>query len=338
MVCSDPPIVLTVKRMEYRNVGGLDVNQLCLGTMMFGTRVDEHTSFDILDRFVEAGGTFLDTANCYQFWEGTGRGTRARNCSAGGCAAVASPRARAGTGSWSPRGGARPITGPGRGDFPDNREGLSAGIIREQIEVSLRRLGLDHVDLYYSHHEDRSVPLEETVAAFGEIVQAGKARALGVSNEPAWRVERARQIAAHTGIPSYTWVQQRHTYLQPKPGFHDEFMPVLGAELLDYVRSEPDLTMVAYSPLLAGAYSGRSDRPIPPPYAHPASAYRLAALEQVATELGATPNQVVLAWMLAGTPSILPLFGASTIAQLEESLGALELKLSEEQLTRLDQG
>ncbi|MFD2082659.1 Predicted oxidoreductase [Actinopolymorpha cephalotaxi] len=324
--------------MEYRNVSGLDVSQLCLGTMMFGTRVDERTSFDILDRFVDAGGTFLDTANCYQFWEGDGQGHESEELlgrwlhSRGLASGAGREKVVVAT-----KVGARPITGPGRGDFPENREGLSAEIIRGQIEVSLRRLGLDHVDLYYSHHEDRSVPLEETVRAFGEIVQAGKAKALGVSNEPAWRVERARQIATHTGLPSYTVVQQRHTYLQPKPGFHDEFMPVLGEELLDYVRSEPDLTLVAYSPLLSGAYSGRSDKPIPPPYAHPASAGRLAALKDVATELGATPNQVVLAWMLASTPSILPLFSASSVTQLEESLGALELKLSEEQLTRLDQ-
>ncbi|MGW0228109.1 aldo/keto reductase [Actinopolymorpha singaporensis] len=324
--------------MQYRNVGGVDVSQLCLGAMMFGTRVDERTSFDILDRFVEAGGTFLDTANCYQFWEGDGQGHESEELlgrwlrSRGLASGEGRDRIVVAT-----KVGARPITGPGRGDFPENREGLSAEIIREQIEVSLRRLGLEHVDLYYSHHEDRSVPLEETVGAFGEIVQAGKARALGVSNEPAWRVERARQIASHKGLPSYTYVQQRHTYLQPKPGFHDEFMPILGEELLDYVRSEPELTLVAYSPLLSGAYSGRADRPIPLPYAHPGSAGRLAALEDVATELGATPNQVVLAWMLAGTPSILPLFSASSVVQLEESLGALELKLSEEQRARLDQ-
>lgn len=324
--------------MEYRNIHGLEVSQLCLGAMMFGTTVDEQTSFEILDRFVEAGGTFLDTANCYQFWAGDGQGHESEELlgrwlrSRGLASGAGRERVVVAT-----KVGARPITGPGRGDFPENREGLSAEIIREQIEVSLRRLGLDHVDLYYSHHEDRSVPMEETVGAFGEIVQAGKARSLGVSNEPAWRVERARRIASQTGVPSYTFVQQRHTFLQPKPGFHDEFMPILGEELLDYVRSEPELTLVAYSSLLGGAYSGRSDRPIPPPYAHAASAGRLAVLEQVATELGATPNQVVLAWMLAGSPSVLPLTSASSVSQLNESLGALDLKLSEEQLARLDQ-
>lgn len=317
--------------MEQRRIdaGRLEVSQLCLGTMMFGTTVPERTAFAILDRFVEAGGSFLDTANCYQFWTAGGTGEESELL----------------LGRWlASRGhrdqlviatkvGARPA-GPAV-EWPANMEGLSAPVVAEQIDASLKRLGLDHVDLYYAHHEDRGVALEETVDAFASVVQAGKARALGVSNHPAWRVERARRIAAETGVPGYTCVQQRHSYLQMKPGADYGRMPPASDDLLDYVRSDPELTLLAYSPLLGGAYSGRPDRPIEPLYDHPGTTARLAVLHEVAREVGGTPNQVVLGWLMASAPSVLPLFSASSVEQLDEALAATELKLDADQLHRL---
>ena len=113
-------------------------------------------------------------------------------------------------------------------------------------------------------------------------------------------------------------------------------MPAASDELLDYVRHEDDLTMVAYSPLMGGAYTDRPDKRIDAMYDHPGTSARLAALRSVADELGATPNQVVLAWLLASTPSVLPLFSASSVVQLKESLASTELTLSPDQLDRLD--
>lgn len=134
------------------------------------------------------------------------------------------------------------------------------------------------------------------------------------------------------GRPGYSCVQQQHTYLlaQPEPGQ----LNLITEELLDYARSE-QLTLLAYSPLLAGAYA-HPDRSVPAAYQHAANHPRLATLRDVAAEHGATPNQVVLAWLLHRQPAIIPVPGASSVAQLDEILAATELKLNAATLDRLD--
>jgi aryl-alcohol dehydrogenase-like predicted oxidoreductase len=297
--------------------------------MHFGTAVEEKAAFAVLDRFIEAGGTFLDTANTYAFWVDGGTGQESEAL----------------LGRWlSDRGvtddvviatkvGALPD--PLGGPWPEAAEGLSAAVLNRQLEASLRRLRRDHVDVYYSHIEDRSTPLEQTVAAFGDLVQRGLVRVLGCSNHAAWRVEQARAVARGLGVPGYTCVQQRFTYLRPRPGADFGVLPHASDELLDYVRTEPELTLLGYSPLLAGAYV-RADRPVPEQYDHAGTTTRLAVLREIAAELGATANQVVLAWMLAGDPPALPILGISSVAQLDECLAALTLKLDDEVLRRLN--
>jgi len=162
--------------------------------------------------------------------------------------------------------GARPER-PGLG--LEAAEGLSAKAIRAGIDGSLRRLGTDHVDLYYAHIEDRSVPLEETTGAFAELVASGKVGVLGCSNHATWRIERSRAVARDHAWPVYTCIQQRYSYLRPRPGAR---LPEGGHvhatdELLDYVRSESDLSLMAYTSLLFGAYS-RPER-LPEHYDHP---------------------------------------------------------------------
>jgi aryl-alcohol dehydrogenase-like predicted oxidoreductase len=200
--------------------------------------------------------------------------------------------------------------------------------------VSALCLGTDRVDLYYAHVEDRSVPQEETVGAFGELVTAGKARHVGCSNAPAWRIERARGIARAGGGAPYCCVQQRHSYLLPRPGTDLGRQLASSPELLDYCADQ-GVGLLAYSVLLGGAYT-RDDRPLPDGYAGADADARLAVLREVAGETGATPNQVVLAWLLRGAPPVIPLIGASSEEQLAENLGALELELSAEQLERLN--
>ena len=177
----------------------LSVSQLCLGTMHFGYRTDERTCFAILDRFAEAGGTFLDTANNYGQWHGEageserviGRWLRARG--AAGQVVVAT------------KVGARTLRA---GDpSPTHWQGLGAETIRQDAETSLRQLGVDRLDLYYAHIDDRATPLEETVAAFVELAAAGKVGLLGASNHATWRVERARAIARARGGAAYGCVQ-----------------------------------------------------------------------------------------------------------------------------------
>ncbi|GII85488.1 oxidoreductase [Sphaerisporangium siamense] len=305
------------------------MTDIALGTIPFGTALDEAASFAILDRFAEAGGTVLDTANNYTFWVDGGTGDESET-TIGRWLASRGARDRM---VVSTKCGARP-TLPGARTL-DSAEGLSPSTVRAAVEGSLRRLGTDHVDVYWAHVEDHATPLEEQARVFGELVAEGKARHVGASNHPAWRIERARGLALSAGLTPYTHVQLRHSYLRPRPGVRlDESAHVqAGEETLGYVRAE-GLRLWTYSTLLSGAYT-RADRPIPAQYDHPGTTRRLAALREVAGEIGATPNQVVIAWLLA--QDIVPIVGVSSLAQLDEMLGAREVKLDEHLLGRLDE-
>jgi aryl-alcohol dehydrogenase-like predicted oxidoreductase len=324
--------------MKYRTIGTdpkirREVSVLSLGTMHFGTATDEATSFAILDRYVEAGGTFIDTSGNYAFWVGTqggeseellGRWRRSRGV---GEEIVIATKV-----------GARPRA-PGT-SFTDNAEGLSARVIRESAERSRDRLGMARLDLLYAHIEDPAVPLGETMEAFAALVAEGTVGLLGVSNHWAWRVERARSLAAAAGLPGYEVLQYQHSYLRPRtdlPGLRSpDGMPgMLGGDLVSYLRAEPELTMVAYSPLLKGGYV-RQDKLDAAEFDHPGTPARLAALREVAEDAGATVNQVVLAWLIGAQVPVIPLVGASSVAQLDESLAAVDLELTTDQRTRLD--
>ncbi|MBO0773226.1 MAG: aldo/keto reductase [Actinobacteria bacterium] len=327
--------------MKYRTIGtdpktSRKVSVLALGTMHFGTATSEATSFAILDRYAEAGGTFIDTSGNYAFWTGTqggeseellGRWRRSRG--AGEEIAIAT------------KVGARPLA-PGT-SFTDNAEGLSATVIRESAARSRDRLGVPRLDLLYAHIEDPTVPLAETVEAFAALVAEGSVSLLGVSNHWAWRVERARNLAAAAGLPGYEVLQYQHSYLRPRTDLPGQLSPdgmqgTVGSDLLSYLRAEPQLAMVAYSPLLKGGYV-RQDKLAAAEfaeYAHPGTPARLAALREVAKDAGATVNQVVLAWLIGGDIPIIPLVGASSVTQLDESLAAVDLELTTEQRTRLD--
>lgn len=324
--------------MKYRTIGtgagGRRVSVLALGAMLFGTLTDEKTSFAVLDRYVEAGGNFIDTSDNYAFWVGGDVGGQSE-------ALLGRWRRSRGVGDEvviATKLGAAPLAlGTG---YVDNAEGLSAKAVREAAERSRERLGVDRLDLLYAHIEDRTVPLAETVEAFGTLVAEGTVGLLGASNHAIWRVERARALAAAAGVPGYEVLQYQHSHLRPRfdmPSdlFEDGSLGHAGAELLSYLRAEPGLTLVAYSPLLAGAYT-REDKPLPPDYDHPGTPARLAVLREVAKETGASVNQVVLAWQIGGALPVIPLAGASSVAQLEENLAAVDLDLTEDQRARLD--
>ncbi|MFG2318994.1 aldo/keto reductase [Streptomyces tendae] len=325
--------------MKYRTIGTdpahrREVSVLALGAMLFGSLTDEKTSFAVLDRYVEAGGNFIDTSDNYAFWTDGGQGGQSEEL-------LGRWRRSRGIGDEvviATKLGARPLA-PGTG-YTDNPEGLSAEVIREAADRSRRRLGVDKLDLLYAHIDDFTVAQRETVEAFGALVAEGTVGLLGVSNQAMWRVERARALAAAAGLPGYEVLQYQHSHLRPRFDVPSEFSPYgslghAGAELLGYVRAEPELTLVAYSPLLAGAYA-REDKPLPPDYDHPGTPARLAVLREVARETGATVNQVVLAWQIGAELPIVPLAGASSVAQLEENLAAVELELTPDQRTRLD--
>jgi aryl-alcohol dehydrogenase-like predicted oxidoreductase len=298
---------------------GVDVSAVCLGSMFFGTRVDEETSMRLLDSYTEAGGSFLDTANNYANWIEGGRGGESEDL----------------LGRWMRRRSSRErlFLATKVGGAPG--EDLSGPAIRAAIDASLRRLQTDWIDLYYAHVDHRSVALEETLEAFGELLTAGKVRHIGCSNYTAWRLERARRISDAEGLPRYCCIQQRHTYLRPRPGTGFGVQLVADDGLLDFCHANPEVALLAYSPLLSGAYTVPG-RTVPEQYLGADSDARLDALRRVASETGASANQVVLAWLMATTPSAIPVISASSGAQLEENLGALSVELSPEQLATLN--
>ncbi|WP_129842464.1 aldo/keto reductase [Streptomyces sp. RFCAC02] len=324
---------------------GHHVSELALGCMLMGTRIDETTSHAILDRYAADGGTFLDTADCYAWW---GR----RDSDGGESEEV--------IGRWLTRGGRRDdvflatkgsallasLDGVwGEGDEPvweaSHRNGyVGAGgdTLRHSLDASLRRLRTDHVDLYYVHVDDRATPLEETLEALAGLVEAGKTRYIGWSNVSTWRLERIRALCERHGWPTPVALQQQHSYLRRRPGL--DHVSIVDEAQLDYLRAHDDLTLVAYSPILKGVY----DRPerragfhAIEPYAGPDTDARLAVLDEVAQEAGATPGQTVLAWLLSRRdPRCVPLVGPRTLDQYVSAARATDLTLTPEQLARLD--
>lgn len=324
--------------MKYRTIGSdpgtrREVSVLALGAMLFGSRTDEKTSFAVLDRYVEAGGNFIDTSDNYAFWIDGGQGGQSEEL-------LGRWRRSRGIGNEiviATKLGARPLA-PGT-SYADNAEGLSAKVIRESAERSRERLGVERLDLLYAHIEDRTVSARETVEGFAELVAEGTVGLLGASNHAVWRVERARALAAAAGLPGYEVLQYHHSYLRPRTDIPNDLwadgsLGAATAELLSYLEAGKPLTLVAYSPLLKGGYV-RPDE-LPSDYDHPGTPARTKVLGEVARETGATVNQVVLAWQLGGRFPIVPLAGVSSLAQLEENLGAVELELTEEQQVRLD--
>lgn len=314
------------------------VSALALGAMRFGTTTDEATSYAILDRYVEAGGSFIDTSNNYAFWV---------NGTHGGESEALLGRWRRSRGITdevliATKVGARPtVAGTG---YVESAEGLAPAVIREQADRSRERLGVDRIDLYYAHIQDlwHDTPLADTVAALGELVADGTVGLLGMSNFWAWQLERARRLADTAGVARPDVFQYHHTYLRmrtdlPDPRFGEpgEFGAADGS-ILSYLRSEPGSTLVAYSPLLGGSYV-RPDKPLDEAYDHHGTTTRMRALDEVAKETGATRNQVVLAWMIGGELPVVPLVGWSSVAQLDEALAAVDLELTPDQRRRLDE-
>ncbi|WP_433307239.1 aldo/keto reductase [Actinoplanes sp. CA-030573] len=324
---------------------GQQVSQLALGAMQMGNATSEADSVRILNRYLEAGGSFIDTADCYEWW--------ARRDSRGG-------ESEELLGRWMRDGGKRdrlflatkgsalPHYSPdlwnadGTANWDLARRtfaGAGRRTLTDALDGSLRRLGTDHVDLYYIHVDDKATPLEETLETLAGFVQAGKVRFLGWSNVRTWRLERIRGLCERNGWPLPVAIQQQHSYLRRRAGL--DTASIVDAEQLDYLRDNDDQTLVAYSPIVKGVYDSKEkqrDHWMMASYAGPDADARLAAAAAVAAEVGVTPNQLVLAWLLAQTaPRVLPLIGPRTPEQLEDALPALDVKLTGDQLTRLDE-
>lgn len=332
--------------MRYTTIKDTRVSVLALGAMNLGTKTDQQTSYALLDHFVEAGGTFLDTSNNYAYWaDGTQGG-----------------QSEALLGRWrhdrgiaesdlviATKVGARPTdtapVGAGTGWAAQRFrawEGLAPDVVREQADRSRERLGVEQIDLYYAHVPDqRGTPLETYATGLAELARDGVVGQWGISNHWSWQVERARTLTAAAGLPVPDVLQYHHTYARMRLDIPDTRLSPdgeIGAadpSLLGYLRANPGMTLVAYTPLLAGAYTNPA-KPLGAAYDHPGTYARLEALDEVAKQAGATRNQVVLAWLLGGDLPVVPLVGASSVAQLDESLDAVDLELSDDQRSRLD--
>ena len=325
--------------MQFRTISNgttsFEVSTLCLGTMFFGTRTDTRTSLEILDRFADAGGTFVDTANNYNAWVG-GHGRDSEDVLG------AWIRRRGGLGDVrlaTKLGAAKKDPAlPLQNIEPTNFQGLSAEVVAREARLSLQHLGVERIDVLYGHVDDRETPIVETVAAFGQLQREGLVGISGISNVALWRLIEARDEALRQGVDPYGVVQQGYSYVYPSPGFgrtND-----VSVELLDYAAAagtdgRPPLTITAYSPLHQGAFA-RDDKPMWAPMRHASNRERVRALHDVAAEIGATPNQVALSWLLGGEVPVIPVVGISSVAQLEEALAASELVLDADVRARLD--
>ncbi|GAP64267.1 hypothetical protein ARMA_2690 [Ardenticatena maritima] len=315
--------------MEYRALGrtGLKVSELCLGTMQFGWTADEETSFAILDAFYEAGGNFIDTANVYSRWAPGNPGGVSEEI----------------IGRWmKARGNRREIVLAtkvrGRMWEGPNGEGLSRAHIMQAVEDSLRRLQTDYIDLYQAHAFDATTPIEETMRAFEDLVRQGKVRYVGASNYPAWRLADAVAVSERHGWARYESLQP-HYNLVHRAEFERELKPFCEAH---------GLGVIPYSPLAAGFLTGKYQRNAPlPPSARADSVRRryfesetawnaLETAQAIAAERGVSVTQIALAWLLTQPVITAPIIGANSVAQLQESLGAAGLRLSPEEMVRLN--
>ncbi|WP_066631048.1 aldo/keto reductase [Labilibacter marinus] len=292
-----------------------------MGTMYFGTKVDKKTSFELLDRYVEVGGNFLDSANKYASWVPGFNGGESELL----------------LGEWMKARNNRAdmfITSKVGFPYEDIPRTLKKEVIISECERSLKRLGVDTIDLFFAHAYDVNTPIEESMEAFNLLKEQGKIRHIGGSNFPSWRLEQASNCAQQNGWDSFTCLQQRHTYLSPnlRAPFGNQLL--ITPEIEDYSQAN-GLTLMGYSPLLSGAYS-KDDVEIPLQYQSAIADSQLKTLKEIAQEQNCSSNQLVLAWMLHSVPQVLPIVAASRMEQLNENLEAKDIVLSAEQMERLN--
>jgi aryl-alcohol dehydrogenase-like predicted oxidoreductase len=309
-----------------RQLGRSDIKvpPLCFGGNVFGWTADEGRSFELLDALAEAGLTFIDTANVYSTWVPGHQG--------GESEAI--------IGRWlKARGGRdRMIIATKVGmRMGDGREGLKPDYIRVAVEESLARLQTDYIDLYQSHRDDESVPLEETLAAYSELIKAGKVRAIGASNYSAARLKQALDISARTGLPRYESLQPEYNLMERRV-YEGELQPVC---------VENEVGVINFFSLASGFLSGkyRSKADLEgrarggrvEKYLGERGMRILAALDEVAGEHGGKPATIALAWLMARPGITAPIASATSAEQLQDLVAATQTTLSRDAMERLDQ-
>ena len=311
--------------MTTREIGqsGLHVEPLCFGGNVFGWTVDQATSFQLLDAWVDAGMNFIDTADVYSRWVPGHTGGESETI----------------IGKWLAKSGKRSrvviATKLGK-DMGGGKVGLAPAYIRAAVEASLTRLQTDVIDLYQSHDDDAGVPLEDTMGAFADLIQAGKVRAVGASNFSAARLTAALDVSRAHGLPRYECLQPLYNLVE-RPAFEAD---------LEAVCVERRIGVINFFALASGFLSGkyRSEADLAQSargqgvkkYLNPRGLRVLDALDEVAARCNATPAQVALAWQIARPSITAPIASATSLAQLDGLVAAAQLKLDADAIQRID--
>jgi aryl-alcohol dehydrogenase-like predicted oxidoreductase len=307
--------------MDLVDLGPLRVTRLCLGTMLMGGATPPDEAHRMLDTYVAAGHNFLDSADVYG--DGASEQTLAPWLARRRDEVVVATKVRM-----------RVSDPAGSGLAPDR--------IARACDASLRRLGIDVIDLYQVHAPDPDVPIEDTLEALDGLVRAGKVRALGASNFPAWLLAWSVAVQERAGLSPFVSMQPQYSLVERS----------IEVELLPFCRAA-GLGVLPWGPLGAGFLTGRYQRDVEPPAGtrigdagddleealhRRGTEQNFRAVDEagtVAAELGATVPQVAIAWLLHQSGVTAPILGARTLEQLEDVLPAVDLKLSAEQLERL---
>lgn len=311
--------------MKTRRLGATDLETppLVLGTNVMGWTADKATSFAVLDAFVAGGGTMIDTADVYSRWIEGHEGGESETI----------------IGEWLKASGKRDqvivATKVGMLDGEGGTK-LAPARIAAACEASLKRLQTDRIDLYFAHQDDEDTPQEDYLAAFGKLVDAGKVRVIGASNFGAMRLKAARDLANAKSLPCFHALENeynlisRHKYEGELEDYCVEhnigvtpYYGLASGFLTGKYRSKDDLKK--------SARGGRVEQFLDDPKAMAV----LGVMDEVAEETGATLAQISLAWIAAQDGITAPIASATSVDQLEELIGSIDLELSEDQLTRL---
>ncbi len=316
--------------MEYRRLGrtGLKVSAICLGTMQFGWSADEPTSHAILDKAIELGCNFIDTADIYSRWvEGNDGGVSEQII-----------------GNWLMKGHVRRqdlvIATKVRGVMREgpNDQGLSRQHILDGVEESLDRLQTDYIDLYQVHWPDEETPLDETLIALNDLVRSGMARYIGCSNYPAWLLAKSLWISDVQGLARFDSLQP-HYSLVHRAEFERELQPLC---------LDQGIGVIPYSPLAGGFLTGkyRRDSALPDSkraegvqkrYMNEQGFTAVDKLEAIGRNHNATIAQTAIAWVLANPAVTSAIIGANTLAQLEDTAKGAEIRLTAEEKAALNE-
>ena len=298
----------------------LDVHPLCLGGDVFGWTADDEQSFAVLDRYAEAGGNFIDTADMYSYWVPGNSGGESETI----------------LGRWmAERGNRGEMVIATKVGKLEGLRGLAADTIARAAEDSLQRLQTDHIDLYYSHEDDPDTEIEETLGAFDRLVRDGKVRHVGASNCAPDRLREALAVCNREGLARYVAVEPEYSLMEPD----------YEGEAREVCR-DAGLGCVPYSALASGFLTGkyRPGEPVPhSPRGGMGAAYLddsrgatvLEAVEEIASEHDTTMSAVALAWLAAQDTVVAPISSARTVEQLEALLPMADVELSEHELDRL---